>query len=134
MMGIKSLSISLDDKRIHPWLREFDHELTLDEHSTGIRTKAPGGADPAKVAAGAYKVVLENDQVRLLEVRGKTGTKIPLHVHPAYVAYNYFTTTINRYLLHVEESATLLGEAVTVRLATLERSSSGGADDPRRTS
>jgi quercetin dioxygenase-like cupin family protein len=50
--------------------------------------KAPAGADPAKVAAGAYKVVLENDQVRLLEVRGKAGTKIPLHVHPAYVAYN----------------------------------------------
>jgi quercetin dioxygenase-like cupin family protein len=50
--------------------------------------KAPAGADPAKVAADAYKVVIENDQVRLLEVRGKVGTKIPLHVHPAYVAYN----------------------------------------------
>jgi beta-alanine degradation protein BauB len=50
--------------------------------------QAPAGADPAKVAANAYKVVLENDQVRLLEVRGKVGTKIPLHVHPAYVAYN----------------------------------------------
>jgi biopolymer transport protein ExbB len=36
---------------------------------------------------------------------------------PAYVAYNYFTTTINRYMLEVEEAGTLLGEAVTVRLA-----------------
>jgi biopolymer transport protein ExbB len=47
---------------------------------------------------------------------------------PAYVAYNYFTTVINRYLLHVEESATMLGEAVTVRLATLSRSS--GVEQP----
>ena len=54
--------------------------------STG--KKAPAGADPAKVAANAYKVVLENDQVRLLEVRAKPGTKIPMHAHPAYVAYS----------------------------------------------
>jgi quercetin dioxygenase-like cupin family protein len=50
--------------------------------------KAPAGADPAKVAADAYKVVLENDQVRLLEVKAKAGTKIPMHAHPAYVAYS----------------------------------------------
>ena len=49
--------------------------------------KAPAGADPAKVAGNAYKVVLENDHVRLLEVRAKSGTKIPMHAHPAYVAY-----------------------------------------------
>ena len=49
--------------------------------------KAPAGADPAKLAVDAYKVVLENDQVRLLEVRAKPGTKIPVHAHPAYVAY-----------------------------------------------
>jgi hypothetical protein len=41
----------------------------------------------AKVATDAYKVVLENDQVRLLEVRAKPGTKIPMHAHSAYVAY-----------------------------------------------
>src|SRR6185295_7805665 len=40
---------------------------------------------------------------------------------PAYVAFNYFSTIVNRYLLHVEESATMLAEAVTVRLATLHR-------------
>jgi quercetin dioxygenase-like cupin family protein len=49
--------------------------------------KAPAGADPAKATANAYKVVLENDHVRLLEVRAKAGTKIPMHAHPAYVAY-----------------------------------------------
>jgi quercetin dioxygenase-like cupin family protein len=50
--------------------------------------KAPAGPDAVKVAAGAYKVVLENDQVRLLEVRAKRGTKIPMHAHPAYAAYS----------------------------------------------
>jgi quercetin dioxygenase-like cupin family protein len=52
------------------------------------RKKAPAGADPAKVAGDAYKVVLENDQVRLLEVKAKAGTKIPMHAHPAYAAYS----------------------------------------------
>jgi len=50
--------------------------------------KAPAGADPVKVAAGAYKVVLENEHVRLLEVKAKPGTKIPMHSHPACVAYS----------------------------------------------
>lgn len=50
--------------------------------------KAPAGADPVKVAGNAYKVVLENDQIRLLEMRAKAGTKIPMHAHPAYVAYD----------------------------------------------
>ncbi len=36
---------------------------------------------------------------------------------PAYVAFNYFTTVIHRYVLQVEETATELIEAVTLRLA-----------------
>jgi biopolymer transport protein ExbB len=39
---------------------------------------------------------------------------------PAYVAFNYFTNVIDRYVLQVEETATELFEAVTMRLA-LER-------------
>jgi beta-alanine degradation protein BauB len=50
--------------------------------------KAPAGADPGKVAADAYKVVLENDHIRLLDLRAKAGSKIPMHAHPAYVAYS----------------------------------------------
>ena len=34
---------------------------------------------------------------------------------PAYVAYNYFTTVINGYVLSVEESASELMETVTCR-------------------
>jgi biopolymer transport protein ExbB len=37
---------------------------------------------------------------------------------PAYVAHIYFTTVIGRYVLNVEEAATELVEAVTLRMAT----------------
>lgn len=50
---------------------------------------------------------------------------------PCYVAFHYFTTVINRYVLQVEETATQLIEAVTLRLAMQERSttpSGNGAD------
>jgi biopolymer transport protein ExbB len=36
---------------------------------------------------------------------------------PAYIAYNYFTSVINRYVLDVEESATELIETVTMQMA-----------------
>jgi beta-alanine degradation protein BauB len=53
--------------------------------------KTPPGADPTKVAADAYKVVLENEHIRVLEMQAKEGTKIPMHSHPAYVAYDVTT-------------------------------------------
>lgn len=36
---------------------------------------------------------------------------------PAFIAYNYFTSVINRYVLEVEQSATDLIESVTLQLA-----------------
>lgn len=45
---------------------------------------------------------------------------------PAYVAFNYFTVVINRYVLNVEESATELVEAVTLRFATQPHQDSNG--------
>ena len=41
--------------------------------------------DPVKVAPGIYKVILENDHVRVLEVTLKPGEKVPMHSHPASV-------------------------------------------------
>ena len=43
--------------------------------------------DPAKVAPKNFKVLLENDQVRVLEFRAKPGEKIGMHSHPAYLTY-----------------------------------------------
>jgi quercetin dioxygenase-like cupin family protein len=44
--------------------------------------------DPVKVAPNNFKVLLENDQVRVLDFRSKGGEKIPMHSHPAYFIYS----------------------------------------------
>ncbi len=48
--------------------------------------------DVMKVAGGpeTHKVLLDNDQVRVLEARIQPGQKIAMHSHPANVVY-YFT-------------------------------------------
>jgi len=41
--------------------------------------------DAVTVAPHAYKVVQENDRVRVLEFRGKPGDKTAMHSHPGTV-------------------------------------------------
>lgn len=43
--------------------------------------------DAVKAAPAHFKVLLENDQVRVLEYTAKAGDKIPLHSHPAHIIY-----------------------------------------------
>jgi beta-alanine degradation protein BauB len=43
--------------------------------------------DPVKTSPQYYKVLLENDQVRVLEYRLKPDAKEPMHSHPAGVVY-----------------------------------------------
>ena len=43
--------------------------------------------DPAKVAADVYKLLLENDRVRVFDVRFKPGQKAIMHGHPDHVIY-----------------------------------------------
>jgi quercetin dioxygenase-like cupin family protein len=43
--------------------------------------------DPVKTSPQYYKVLLENDQVRVLEYRLKAGEKEPMHSHPTGVVY-----------------------------------------------
>jgi len=43
--------------------------------------------DPVKASPQYYKVLLENDQVRVLEYRLKPGEKEPMHSHLAGVVY-----------------------------------------------
>jgi quercetin dioxygenase-like cupin family protein len=40
-----------------------------------------------KVARNNFKVLLENEHVRVLDFHSKSGEKIPMHSHPAYVTY-----------------------------------------------
>jgi quercetin dioxygenase-like cupin family protein len=44
--------------------------------------------DAVKVAPENFKVLLENDRVRVLDFHSKAGTKIPMHSHPAYISYS----------------------------------------------
>lgn len=43
--------------------------------------------DPVKVAPNHFKVLLENERIRVLDFHSKAGEKIPMHSHPAYIAY-----------------------------------------------
>ena len=36
-----------------------------------------------------YKVLLDNERVRVLEFRGAPGNKTPMHSHPNYVTYSF---------------------------------------------
>jgi hypothetical protein len=46
-----------------------------------------GEMDLAKLSPEDVKVLLENDRVRVLEVRHQPGVKEPMHSHPAYISY-----------------------------------------------
>jgi quercetin dioxygenase-like cupin family protein len=45
--------------------------------------------DPVKVAPKNFKVLLDNEHVRVLEFRSNAGEKIPMHSHPAYTIYSF---------------------------------------------
>ena len=44
------------------------------------------GADPVEVAGQNYRVLLENERVRVLEYRAVPGDRTELHSHPDLVA------------------------------------------------
>lgn len=44
--------------------------------------------DPAKTDPAHYKVIFDNPQVRILDVRLKPGEKTPMHSHPNLIAYS----------------------------------------------
>lgn len=43
--------------------------------------------DPLKVAPGMYKLLFENEKVRVMEVTFKPGERIPEHSHPDHFVY-----------------------------------------------
>jgi quercetin dioxygenase-like cupin family protein len=44
--------------------------------------------DPVKLSPTMYKVLLDNDQVRVLEFRARPGQSEPMHSHPAMTVYD----------------------------------------------
>lgn len=56
----------------------------------GIAPLLSGGTlaqDPTQTDGDKYKVVLENERVRVLEYRDKPGQKTHQHAHPDFVLY-----------------------------------------------
>jgi len=45
--------------------------------------------DPVKVDPTHYKVILNNERVRVMDVRMKPGEKTPMHSHPNHVIYSF---------------------------------------------
>src|SRR6187402_2362361 len=52
-----------------------------------LLSTATHAQDPAKTSPQCYKLLLENDQVRVLEWHLKPGEKEAMHTHPAGVVY-----------------------------------------------
>jgi quercetin dioxygenase-like cupin family protein len=52
-----------------------------------VLSRTTQAQDPVKLSPQYYKVLLENDQVRIVEYRLKAGEKEPMHSHSAGVVY-----------------------------------------------
>lgn len=50
--------------------------------------------DPVKQSPDKYKVIFNNDKVRILDVRLKAGDKSPMHSHPNYIVYSFTNSTV----------------------------------------
>jgi quercetin dioxygenase-like cupin family protein len=61
-----------------------EQEAAQDTHF-GLEVREAVSADAITVAPHIYRVVLENDRVRVLEARGKPGDKTEMHSHPPQV-------------------------------------------------
>jgi quercetin dioxygenase-like cupin family protein len=58
-------------------------------------TKPTQWADPTVVASEVYKLILENERVRVFEVRFRPGQKAEMHGHPDHVVYVLSDYTLN---------------------------------------
>ena len=63
--------------------------------------KSAMAQDPVKVAPDHYKVLLDNDRVRVLEVHVRPGEKTAMHSHPATIIYS-FTDAKTKFTLRVQ--------------------------------
>jgi quercetin dioxygenase-like cupin family protein len=71
-------------------------------------------SDPAIVAGDVYKLLLENDRVRVFDVRFKPGQKAVMHGHPDHVIYVLVDGTIKLTLPdgHSQEVPLKAGQAI----------------------
>jgi beta-alanine degradation protein BauB len=58
-----------------------------------LLSAAAAAADAVVVAPGHFKVLLENDEVRVLEYTARAGDKVGMHSHPPHVVISRSTGT-----------------------------------------
>ncbi len=63
--------------------------------------------DAAEVAPDSYKVLLENDRVRVLEYQIKPGKKDAMHSHPANIVYSI---TPGKFMFTLPDGKTMVRE------------------------
>ena len=83
-------------------------------------TKSAMAQDPVKVAPDHYKVLLDNDRVRVLEAHVKPGEKTAMHSHPATVIYS-FTDAKTKFTFPGAKSQTRAFKAGDVVWAAAEK-------------
>ena len=54
-----------------------------------VASRVPTAQDSVQQSPELYRVLLDNDEVRVLEYRLKPGEKEPLHAHPDGVVYGF---------------------------------------------
>jgi len=64
--------------------------------------------DAAVVAPDSYKVLLDNDRVRVLEYQIKPGKKDAMHSHPAYIV---FSITPGKFMFTLPDGKTMERES-----------------------
>ena len=52
-----------------------------------LAVRPAAAQDPVKVSPDQFKVLFENEQVRVVEFNAKPGAKSPMHSHPDHVLY-----------------------------------------------
>ena len=73
-------------------MKIFSYTLAL---FVGVGLMATAVAqDPVSVSPKLYKMILDNDQVRVLDIRMKPGDKSPMHSHPNSVIYALSSGTV----------------------------------------
>ena len=64
-------------------------ELKKGAKGAARATDVSNGADPVSVDPDHFKVLLDNERVRVLEFRARSGEKAVMHSHPNYVTYSF---------------------------------------------
>jgi quercetin dioxygenase-like cupin family protein len=88
MVNVEAIDIIrfANGKAVEHW-GVTDSQKMMEQLGVGQPVKIPADKDPAKVEPNHYKVIFENDRVRVLDAKYKPGEKGVMHTHPDHISY-----------------------------------------------